>query len=148
LSSKIPVAYVDIRTFAHATEDLDKVLSAVHNALPAELIDSITFKKTGVTGHHGNPIVLLETRVKEKSAAQAVFRKMASGLNMLDKELLGIEIQNHLEKGNLYIRLDKQTAYLNELRLCQTDPIHFRVHFKRHDPEEVIAICREFGLIS
>jgi hypothetical protein len=142
------VAYVDIRTFAHATEDLDKVLSAVHNALPSELVDSITFKKTGVTGHHGNPIVLLETRVKEKSAAQAVFRKLASGLNMLDKELLGIEIQNHLEKGNLYVRIDKQTAYLNELRLCQTDPIHFRVHFKRHDLEEVIEICREFGLIS
>jgi RNA binding exosome subunit len=146
LSSKIPIGYIDIRVFAHATEELEKILNAVRNILPEELVDSITFKKTSLTGHHGNPITLLEARVKEKNAAQAVFKKLASSLSPLDKELLRNEIRQHLDGGNLYIRLDKQSAYLNEVKLCTTDPIHFRIHFQKHKPEEIIEICRKFGL--
>ncbi|MEM3623487.1 MAG: RNA-binding domain-containing protein [Candidatus Bathyarchaeia archaeon] len=147
MSSKIPIGYIDIRVFAHATEEVDKILNAVRNTLPAELADTITFKKTNLTGHHGNPIILLEARVKEKNAVQTVFKKLASSLSPLDKELLKNEIKQHLDGGNLYIRLDKQSAYLNEVKLCTTDPIHFRIHFQKHNPEEIIEICRKFGLL-
>ena len=147
MSSKIPIGYIDIRVFAHATEDVDKVLSAVRNILSPELIDIVAFKKTNLTGHHGNPIVLFETRIKEENATQAVFEKLSLGLGILDKELLASEIDQHLDKGNLYVRLDKQSAYLNELKLCSVDPIHFRIHFKKHSQEEVVGICRKFGLL-
>jgi hypothetical protein len=147
LSSKIPIGYIDIRVFAHATEDLDKILNAVRNIIPEEMVDKVTFKKTSLTGHHGNPITLLEARIKEKNAVQTVFKKLASSLSPLDKELLRNEITQHLDGGNLYIRLDKQSAYLNEIKLCTTDPIHFRIHFQKHNPEEVIEICRKFGLL-
>jgi RNA binding exosome subunit len=148
LSSKTPIAYIDIRTFAHATEDTDKVETAVRNTLPAELTETVTLERTNLTGHHGNPIVLFETRIKDKTAVQKVFQKLSSELSMLDKELLSGEIRRHLEKGNLYIRLDKQSAYMNELRLSQADTIRFRVHFKKHGMEEVIETCREYGLVS
>ena len=144
---KIPVGFIDIRVFAHATEDVDKVLNAVRNILPLELTDLITFRKSILTGHHGNPIVLLEARIKEKSAAQRVFEKLCSGMSILDKELLGNEILQHLDKGNLYIRLDKQSACLNELKLSPADPIHFRIHFKKHNPKEIMDICRKSGLL-
>jgi RNA binding exosome subunit len=147
LSSRIPVGYVDIRVFIHATEDGDKVLNAVRNVLPSELIDVVAFKKTNLTGHYGNPIILFETQIKEKSAAQAVFDKLFLGLSTLDKEVLNNEIMQHLDKGNLYIRLDKQSAYLNELKLSSTDPIHFRIHFKKHSQREIMDICRKSGLL-
>jgi len=147
LSSKILIAYIDIRVFAHATEDIDKVLDAVRNTLPKELTDTVVFEKSNLTGHHGNPIILLEARLKEKNLVQAVFEKLSSSLSSLDKELLNSEIKQHFDKGNLYIRLDKQSAYLNEIKLSQTDPIHFRIHFKKHNLEEVIDICRKFGLL-
>jgi RNA binding exosome subunit len=146
LSSKIPIGYIDIRVFAHATEELEKILNAVRIIIPEELVETITFKKTSLTGHHGNPITLLEARVKEKNVVQAVFKKLASSLSPLDKEILRNEIRQHLDGGNLYIRLDKQSAYLNEVKLCTTDPIHFRIHFQKHKPEEIIEICRKFGL--
>jgi RNA binding exosome subunit len=146
LSSKVPIGYIDIRVFAHATEELEKILNAVRNIIPEELVETITFKKTSLTGHHGNPITLLEARVKEKNAVQAIFKKLASSLSPLDKELLRNEIRQHLDGGNLYIRLDKQSAYLNEVKLRTTDPIHFRIHFQKHKPEEIIEICRKFGL--
>jgi RNA binding exosome subunit len=147
LSSAIPIAYVDVRVFAHATEDLDKVLKAARNTLPPESIDTVTFKKTTLTGHHGNPITLFEARIKDKKVARAFLEKLASGLSMVDKEALNSEITQHLENGNLYIRLDKQSAYLGELRLSSTDPLHLRMHFRKPSAEEVIDICRRFGLL-
>jgi len=147
LSSRVPIAYIDIRVFAHATEDAEKVLAAVHNVLPTELVGKVAFKKTGLTGYYKNPLILFETRVKEKDALEAIFEKLASNLDSLDKELLNNEINQHLDKGNLYIRFDKQSAYLNELKLCSTDPIHFRIRFKKSDPEEIAKICKKFGML-
>ncbi|MDI6905094.1 MAG: RNA-binding domain-containing protein [Candidatus Bathyarchaeia archaeon] len=147
MSSKAPIGYIDIRVFAHATEDADKVLSAVRTILPTELVDKVVFKKTSLTGHYKNPIIFFETRIKEKDAVKAVFEKLASGLSSLDKELLNNQIKQHLDRGNLYIRLDKQDAYLNELKLCSIDPIHFRIHFKKSNPEEIVNVCKKFGML-
>ena len=147
MSSKTPVGYIDIRVFAHATEEEDRVLKAARNILPPETANAVNFNKTNLTGYHGNPIILFDARIKDKNLAKAVFAKLCSGLSLLDKETLGSEIRDHLDKGNLYIRLDKQSAYLNEMRLGSTDPIHLRMHFKKHGDEEVLDVCRESGLI-
>lgn len=147
LSSKSPIAYVDIRAFAHATEDTEKVLAAIRNVLPTESVDSVVFEKSNLDGYYGNPITLLETRIKDRNVAQAVFGKLASCLSLLDKELLSNEIMQHLDKGSLYLRIDKQSAYLKQFRLGSTDAIHFRMHFKKSNPEEVIETCRKFGLL-
>ena len=147
LSSKVPIAYIDVRVFVHATEDLDKVVKAVYNILPTELADEIVFEKTNLKGYYGNPIVLLSTRIKKRDAVKAIFGKLASGLSSLEKELLNNEIKQRLNKGNLFIRLDKQSAYLNELKLRSDDPIHFRIHFRKSRLEEIMEICREFGML-
>jgi len=147
LSSKIPIAYIDVRVFAHATEDLDKVLTSARSILPPEQVDKAVFGKTGLTGHHGNPIILIEARIKDRHLAQAVLEKLASGLKMMDKELLGNEVAQHLEKGNLYLRIDKQSAFQGVFRFSTSDPIHLRVHFKKHTSEEVVEICRKLGLL-
>lgn len=147
LSSNVPIAYIDMRVFAHATEDLEKVLTAVHNTLPAESADTVVFRKATLTGHHGNPITLVEARIKNRKVAQAFLEKLVLSLSMVDKEALGSEIGQHLENGNLYIRLDKQSAYLGQLKLSSTDPVHLRMHFRKPRAEEVIDICRRFGLL-
>jgi RNA binding exosome subunit len=147
LHRRSSIAYVEIRAFAHATEDIDRVLSALRNMIPDELAEAVAFRRVNTTGHHGNPIVLLETKIREKKTAGAVFERISSKLGIMDKEILRGEIHTHLEKGNLYVRLDKQAAYLNEMRLGREDPIRVRVHFKEHNPEEVIEICRELGLL-
>jgi RNA binding exosome subunit len=147
LASKIPVAYIEVRVFAHATEDEEKVLAAVRNTLPPQVSESITFKRSSLKGHHGNPIVLFEARIRDREQARAFMQKLASSLSSLDKEVLAGEIERHIDRGCLYLRLDKQSAYLNEIRLCATDPIHFRIHFKRADLKEITAFCREIGLI-
>lgn len=147
MSSKTPIGYVDIRVFAHATEDLEKVLTAVRNTLPKELGENTVFQKTSLTGHHGNPIILFQAKVTGKQALPLVLEKIASSLSALDKETLNSEMKLHLEKRNLYLRFDKQSAYMGELRFSSNDPIHFKIHFKNKTPEEIMKICRETGLL-
>ena len=108
--SQLPVAYVDIRFCAHATEDLDKVMDAVQNILPSDHIEDITFKRSNLEGHYGNPITFFETRIKDKGTLRALVENLSANLNSLDKEELGRTINRCVEKGSLYIRLDKQAA--------------------------------------
>lgn len=147
MSSKTSVAYVELRVFAHATEDEKKVLAAVRNTLPSQVAENLTFKRSNLTGHHGNPIVLFEAKIREKEYVKAFLEKLAVSLKSLDKEVLANEIEQHIEKGCLYLRLDKQSAYLSDVRLCTTDPIHFRIHFKRANLKEIMDFCREIGII-
>ena len=145
--SKLPIGYIEIRVFAHATEDTEKVLAAVRHTLPEALGESVVFEKTALTGHHGNPIVLFEAKLEDRKMLPSALQRIGSGLTALDKETLDSELKLHLEKGNLYLRFDKQRAFLGELRFSSNDPIHFKIHFKNKTTEEIIGICRESGLL-
>ena len=148
MSSRLPIAWIDLRVFAHATEDTDKVLAAARTIIPPEFLDAVVFEETTLTGHHGNPITLLKARVKNMNIIQKIFNKLSQSLDNLDKENLTGRLNQYLENGNLYIRLDKQSAYQNRLKLCPTDPVHLKIHFKKHDSQEIIDICRRSGLVS
>ena len=146
-SSKYPIAYLEIRVFSHATEDMAKVENAVKNTLPEPLAAEVIFNKTNCVGHHGNPIVLMETKLVNKQALPSALEKIASTLSSLDKEELANEIDQHIEKHNLYLRFDKQNAFLGTMKMAREDAIHFKIHFKNKTPEEIIAICKQAGLL-
>jgi RNA binding exosome subunit len=147
LPSKTPIGYIDVRVFAHATEDPEKVLTAIRNTLPKELSENTVFKKTILTGHHKNPIILFENKLTDKQQLPTALEKIAAGLSPLDKEKLDSEIKLHLEKRNLYLRFNKQSAYQSKLRFSSNDPIHFKIHFKNKTPEEIVEICRNTGVL-
>ena len=148
MSSKPPIGYIDIRAFAHATEDIDKVQIAIRNLLPEELAQTLIFQKTSLTGHHGNPIILFTTQLTDKKALPAVLERIGLGLNSIDKGELCRELKLHLEKRNLYLRFDKQAAFLRTIKFTQNDPIHFKIHFKNKSSEEIEDICTNTGLLS
>jgi RNA binding exosome subunit len=145
--SHIPIPYIDIRFFAHATEDLNKVVEAVHRLLPPDHVDEIVFKRSNLKGHYGNPILLFETRIKKREIVKAVVETLSSGLGELDKEVLLDEIGSHMEKGSLYIRLDKQAAFQGEFKLCSADPVRIRIRFRKQKLEGITKTCRELGLL-
>jgi RNA binding exosome subunit len=147
VSSKTPIGYIDMRVFAHATEDEERVLTAARNTLPKELSENAAFQKTSLTGHHGNPIILFEAKFTDRQALPVVLEKIANSLSALDKETLNSEMKLHLEKRNLYLRFDKQSAYMGELKFSSNDPIHFKIHFKNKTPKEIMEICKETGLL-
>ena len=145
--SRIPIAYIDIRFFAHATEDLDKVVEAAKHILPNGYVDDIVFRRSSLKGHFGNPITLFETRIKGREIIKAFLEKLSSNINELDKEVLLRDVSLHVEKGNLYIRLDKQAALQGEFKLFTADPIRVRIRFRKEKLEEIIKICQELGML-
>jgi len=145
--SKLPVAYIDLSFFAHATEEETKVVEAASNLLPKSELENINFRRNNLKGHYGNPIVFFVTKIAEKDVVKAVIDIFSSNLSALDKETLLREINLHLEKGSLYLRFDKQAAYLKNFKLGAVDPIRIRIRFKKNRLEEVVQICREIGML-
>lgn len=147
MSAKPPIAYIDIRVFAHATENPEKVQAAVRNLLPAELAETLILEKTSCTGHHGNPIILFTSKLADKKLLPKTLEKFGRDLGVLDKEELSRSLKLHLEKGNLYLRFDKQSAFLEALKFSQNDPIHLKIHFKNKTAEEITEISKQTGLL-
>ena len=146
--SEVSIDFIHIRTFVHATEKTESVITALNNILPEEIIDFLTIKKTNLFGYYKNPIILLEVKIKGKQHSKAVFEKISSSLDSLDKTLLSSEFQQHLDRGNLYLRFDKQLAYLNKIKFSLIDSIRFRIHFKKSNLKEIYDCCKKYGLIS
>lgn len=146
--SQLPIAYVDVRFCAHATEDLDKVMEAVQNILPNEYLEEIVFNRSSLEGHYGNPITFFETRIKDKKIIKALVEQLAANLSVLDKDELDRIIHLCIEKGSLYIRLDKQAAFKGKTKLVTSDPIRIRIRFSKSKIEDVIAVCKEIGMIT
>ena len=74
-------------------------------------------------------------------------KKIGKDLGALDKEELNRDIKLHLEKGNMYLRFDKQSAFLGTLKLTQNDPIHLKIHFKNKTAQEIMEISKQTGLL-
>jgi RNA binding exosome subunit len=147
MSAKPPIAYIDIRVFAHATEEPSKVQKAVQNLLPTALSQTLLFEKTSCMGHHGNPIILFTSKLTDKKLLPSMIEKIGKDLGTLDKEELNRYLKMHIEKGNLFLRFDKQSAFLGTLKFSQNDPIHIKIHFKNKTTQEITEILRQAGLL-
>ena len=145
--SQLPIAYVDIRFCAYATEDIDKVMDAVHNILPSNEREKLTFNKSYVEGHYGNPITFFETRIKDKETINALIENLSTNLNSLDRKALGKQINRYVEKGSFYIRLNKQSALQGKIKFAFSDPIRVRIRFKISKIDDIIEVCKEIGMI-
>jgi RNA-binding protein len=141
------VGYIDIRVFAHATENQTKVESATKNLFPTELTEGLVFQKVALAGHHSNPIIMLTAKLADRKLLPVALEKLGANLSSLDKEQLNEEINLHVEKGNLYLRFDKQSAFLGQPKLTQNDPIHLKVHFKDKTNDQVAELAKQFGLL-
>lgn len=114
--------YAEIEVFVYATEDLEKVLISLENILCTK-VEGLKLKVQKLRGHYGNPITKVRVRVNEKTVLQHLVENLRR-LSEHDKQLLLSELNRHIDtKGNFYLRLDKQSAFFNELRLSDRDPI-------------------------
>ncbi|MBC7113710.1 MAG: hypothetical protein H5T34_06860 [Candidatus Methanomethyliales bacterium] len=133
------ISSLSLSTITHATEDPEKVKAALLNLLPKDLRTSITINQTSAKGHHGNPIILLNFEISDPESAKEVFSHILRSLP--HTELSQIHDQLNLfydGKSALFLRIDKQSAYLGSLRLSPSDDvIKLRVNFTRGDPSSI-----------
>lgn len=104
-----PFAGLHARAFCHATEDLDKVKTALRNTVgEADILTSRT------EGHHGNPITIVETSVVTMEEISSFFERLGKD----DLRIVLDTLPSRVDDGcNLFIKIDKQAAYEGRIRM-------------------------------
>jgi len=128
LSATLRIRAIELSAISHATEDLEKVYSALRNVASEEIARRAWISRQYLKGHHGNPIVTLMMKIRGTDLMESFVQRLTSRLSDGDKRLLSVEFRKHVDTdGNLYIRLDKQAALFGRLSLKQEDPIRIRM---------------------
>jgi len=139
---RFSAAEVDL--LLHATEDGVKVLQSIEHTLA---VPSGRFSISSSEGHYKNKILLLKAMLASEEAGELVIQVM-SHLNRSDKERLFRSLHEYSdEKGNLYLRLDKQRICQGRVSLSEMDVIRIRFKpIKRYRPSGNLESYR--GLLS
>lgn len=136
-----------LEVFSHATESEDRILEAIRRLLGSQ-VDEEHLSKQVLHGYHGNPVILLRYSSRE-GEAQREASHILSSLDDFDAEELERSIGDRVAKGKLFLRLDKQDAYLGETRLSdQDDVIKVVITFYPHirGNEKILWALRKLGL--
>ncbi|HOP09451.1 MAG TPA: RNA-binding domain-containing protein [Candidatus Methanofastidiosa archaeon] len=105
------VERIEIETFSHATESLEKVLGTISKmGVPRE---SIQIEHTN--GHYGNEILILRVDIKDEDDIKAFF---GSTLFLsIRSEIFDTLPERVDDRGFLYFRMDKQDLFNDVYRL-------------------------------
>ncbi|MEM3736589.1 MAG: RNA-binding domain-containing protein [Candidatus Bathyarchaeia archaeon] len=145
----LPLAFIEVRAISHATENLEKVMTALQNVISSEILDEVQISREQLEGHFGNPIVLMKARVNRKSGIRKMTEELFNRLPRQELEKLSSDLERRIdEDGNFYIRLDKQAAYRGEIRLGEFDVIRLQFKFSlpKRQRQQVIEASRQLIL--
>ena len=109
----------------HATEDKSKILDSLFRIL---LILQEKFQETEFEGHWGNKILKLTATLNKKESLSLI-KKILGAISFVERDSLLNNLQQHIdEKGNLFLRLDKQKICKNKISLTENEGI--KIKFK------------------
>jgi RNA binding exosome subunit len=110
---KGPFSHVHARALCHATENVESVKLAVQNA-----VGETDFEVTRTSGHHGNEILVIEAHLRGSKCGVELLGKLRPS----DKGQVLDTLERRMDEScNLFLRLDKQKAFLGELTLAKND---------------------------
>ncbi|WP_456420454.1 RNA-binding protein [Thermococcus sp.] len=141
--------HIRITTFIHATEDEDKVLEAIGTFIPEEIDDDdVLFDVEETKGFFGNPIKVVNVEIKRSRAVRAFLKHFKELLSEGDKRYILENLDEKVdEEGTLYIRFNKQKAYLGEVEVDEgADVIQVRIKVKAFPmrKEAVVKAVKEW----
>ncbi len=105
-----------LEVFCHATEEEEKVLHALRNALPEKLRDKKADTEV-LRGLYGNKILKFSLRLARRDSRDFVER-LKSNLPEEDRKRLVSEASERIDGSGFFFRLDKQEAYHGRLKLA------------------------------
>ncbi|MFC1803439.1 RNA-binding domain-containing protein [Thermoproteota archaeon] len=138
------VRQAEIAVFTHATEDRSKVLKAVRNLFPKN-IEFPNYTEFILDGYFGDPIITLHFIVKNRRTSSELFDNLVNGLSSLDYLMLLDDLPQRIgKKKKLYLRLDKQKAYLGYYVLEQHDPIRVKISLLLPHKTDPAGVLKEY----
>ncbi|MBW9221721.1 hypothetical protein KKP97_01545 [Methanothermococcus sp. SCGC AD-155-C09] len=153
MSQDIGINNITISAISHATEDEDKVLEAMVYFLPEEIINdeegdnSIDINTIDSKGCFGNPIHIHEISINNNKINKRIFKHIMQLIKSSENNInkLKKDIDLRIEKSKIYLRFDKQRAYLKECKLVDGDDvvrvvINFKIYVPKNKEQRVKEI--------
>ncbi len=114
---------ISYRVFVYGTENEGKVREAVKTLFPNSSPQLDTTE-----GYFKNPVLILHDKIT-KSRDIKEFIKILKNLDLQTRRRILNELDNKMDdKGNLFLRFDKQRAYLGNLKIIEHgDAIHVKI---------------------
>ena len=135
------VAKIDL--ILHATEDFQKIAEPLNDLFAIEK-DDVT--KQELSGHFGNPILMLHVEIKKKKAAQFIKKLVSLVPRDIMIELLR-NIEEQIFESSLYMRFSKQNLVKKILTLEEKDPmriaIYTPIYVKKETPDTYRKLLNE-----
>ena len=145
-SNKLKTVHsVNISVFVHATEEEDKVL----NVLKRFLSEDAKVQKEHATGHFRNPIDVLTVKITKPRDIAKFLELIKQNLSLDDMHKLLNDLNCYVDdEGVLFIRINKQEAARNSLKLGKKDPILVRVKIAAYPARKEKALEVARGLLK
>ena len=126
MAKQRPVQHLEITTFVHSTEDRVKVVKAVSNLFPED-VDVPQYEEVKLTGVFGDQLLMLKWVLKNRRPATEVVNKAIKGMSSIDLLELIESLDSRIdETKNFYLRLDKQKAFTEIIKIEKHDPIRLK----------------------
>ena len=127
---------ISYRAFVYGTENQEKVETGIKTLFP-----SSSPKSELTEGYYKNSVLILSDKITKKRETRN-FVKILNELPVPDKKRISHQLENKIDdNGNLFLRFDKQRAYLGDLKVIEHgDPIHVKIKIAAYPAKKEIAL--------
>ena len=134
-----PKVSLIIEIILHATEDLSKIEKSLQNIFDIGLDG---FEKEEMTGHFGNPITILKTKIS-KNNTKKLISTLISKISNDDIDVLEQKIDEMNKNSGLEIRISKQDLIRGKISFGKRDSIKLTIITPVYKKNEISKIYRE-----
>jgi RNA binding exosome subunit len=117
----------------HATEDFQKIADPLNDLFAIEREE---IAKQELSGHFGNPILMLHMEVKKKRADQFI-KKLVSLIPRDTMNEMLTKIEEQIFESTLYMRFSKQNFVKKILTLEEKDSIRIAIYAPTYVKKEI-----------
>ncbi|MEM2142236.1 MAG: RNA-binding domain-containing protein [Candidatus Thorarchaeota archaeon] len=148
-SKMLFIERIEARAYSRATEVPSRVHASLLAILPEELRPEATVTTKRAEGQYQNVILVLTMVLKGREDCKRTFSYLMQALQQEDVDRILETLKERVDEVcRLYLRIEKQHAYMGQIRLAHgPDVISVSVHF-RNFPRCSVSDIREFILDS
>jgi RNA binding exosome subunit len=127
---------ISYRVFVYGTENEEKVREAIKNLFP-----NSQPQEEIIEGYFKNSVLLLHDKIENNRQIKD-FIKILENLDPSIKKRIINELNRKMdEKGNLFLRFDKQRAYLGDFKIIEHgDAVHVKLKIAAYPAKKKNAI--------
>jgi RNA binding exosome subunit len=111
----VKIERIVVSAVVYSTEDREKVAMAIATLFPFEF----EIVRIPAKGHFGNPIEYLEVEITKKKQIKEFWNNLIELLGDQRNYIINTLEERIDDQGQLFIRFDKQKAYLGEVEVTE-----------------------------